>query len=103
MHAWSRCRFVGREDLFLLAQDDLGFDAYSPTEFGTSWRARPFRTYSAALEPLAALAMLGLGLRLHQRLCPKRPEPSWMPPVARGPWQLQRSTAKRTGLSWPGT
>ncbi|CAE7782536.1 CPY1 [Symbiodinium sp. CCMP2592] len=66
-------QIVGREDLFLLAQDDLGFDAFSPTEFGTSWRARPFPDYSAALEPLAALAMLGLGLRLHQRLWSEAP------------------------------
>eukprot|EP00439_Symbiodinium_sp_Y106_P000953 s781_g1.t1 len=66
-------QIVGREDLFLLAQDDLGFEAFSPTEFGTSWRARPFPDYSAALEPLAALAMLGLGLRLHQRLWSEAP------------------------------
>ena len=59
---------IGTEDLFLLGRDVLTFDSFSPTEFGLAWRARPFPDYSAALEPLAALAMLGLGLRVHRRL-----------------------------------
>ena len=64
---------VGREDLFLLARDSLSFDGFRPTEFGLAWRARPFPDYSAALEPLAALAMLGLGLRVHRRLWSQDP------------------------------
>ena len=64
---------IGTEDLYLLAEDVLSFDSFNPTEFGRAWRLRPFPDYSAALEPLAALAMLGLGLRVHRRFWSNAP------------------------------
>lgn len=50
---------------FLLAED-LYQQQPSPTQdFLSSWRLRPFPDYSAALEPLTALAIVNLGLLVH--------------------------------------
>lgn len=58
---------VGPQAIHILAQDMLSsksFD-YHPSKFSLSWKLRPFPDYSAALEPLAALALIGIGLRAH--------------------------------------
>lgn len=61
---------VGPRRMHILAQDVLSgrrFD-FSPSLFCSSWRLRPFPDYSAALEPLAALALIGIGIRTHALL-----------------------------------
>ena len=64
---------INSEGLHFLAKDSLGRHSYNPTAFGSIWRSRPYPDYSAALEPLAALALLGIGLRVHHRLKGKEP------------------------------
>lgn len=64
--------------LFMLAEDRPlpSSHAFCSLRFCNTWRARPFPDYSAALEPLAALALVSLGLRVHASLQRKdqRPE-----------------------------
>ena len=70
-HASARLvtvEMINSEGLHFLAKDSLGRQSFNPTAFGSIWRSRPFPDYSAALEPLAALALLGIGLRVHHRL-----------------------------------
>mmetsp|Transcript_122907 Transcript_122907/g.319609 ORF Transcript_122907/g.319609 Transcript_122907/m.319609 type:complete len:356 (+) Transcript_122907:2-1069(+) len=55
---------------FLLAEQRPLFAShlFVPERFCDLWRSRPFPDYSAALEPLAALALVSIGLRVHGML-----------------------------------
>eukprot|EP00438_Fugacium_kawagutii_P020703 Skav225259 [mRNA] locus=scaffold4099:24562:29819:+ [translate_table: standard] len=64
---------INSEGLHFLARDCLRFNRFNPSAFGSIWRSRPYPDYSAALEPLAALALVGIGLRVHHRLAGKDP------------------------------
>ena len=67
---------INSQGLHFLARDSLdrhGFNQFNPAVFGSIWRSRPYPDYSAALEPLAALALVGIGLRVHHRLTGKDP------------------------------
>lgn len=66
---------IGLEGLHILARDASATKqrSFNPSDFSCRWRLRPFPDYSAALEPLAALAMLGIALRLHHRRVGKEP------------------------------
>ena len=67
---------INSQGLHFLARDSLdrGFNQFNPAVFGSIWRSRPYPDYSAALEPLAALALVGIGLRVHHRLTEKDPQ-----------------------------
>lgn len=65
---------INSQGQHVLAQDLLRRDCFDPTAFGSIWRSRPYPDYSAALEPLAALALLGLGLRVHHRITGREPK-----------------------------
>ena len=65
---------INSEGLHFLARDSLADrHGFNPASFGSIWRSRPYPDYSAALEPLAALALLGIGLRVHHRLTGRDP------------------------------
>lgn len=65
---------INAEGLHFLARDSLADrHGFNPASFGSIWRSRPYPDYSAALEPLAALALLGIGLRVHHRLTGRDP------------------------------
>ena len=63
----------------------------------------PSRTTAPRWSPWRPWLCLASGCGCTSAFGPKRPGPSWMPPAARGPWRLRRSTAKRTGRFLPGT
>jgi len=60
---------VTPERLFVLAEEQpLPASGLCQVEFCARWKARPHPDYSAALEPLAALALVSLGLCIHRAL-----------------------------------
>lgn len=55
------------ERFFLVEQPaQASAQAFSSGTFCETWRNRPFPDYSAALEPLGALAIVSVGLRIYQ-------------------------------------
>ena len=59
---------VATPDRFFLAEERNSrcSSSFSPTVFCDAWSSRPFHDYSAALQPLVALAVVTIGIRVHQ-------------------------------------
>eukprot|EP00927_Polykrikos_kofoidii_P019204 TRINITY_DN18953_c0_g1_i1.p1 TRINITY_DN18953_c0_g1~~TRINITY_DN18953_c0_g1_i1.p1 ORF type:complete len:772 (+),score=130.48 TRINITY_DN18953_c0_g1_i1:57-2318(+) len=87
---------------FLLAEDcppSTG-RSFESTLFCDTWRRRPFPDYSASLEPLAAMAMLSVGLRVHERIYGSERPPAVFVDPACGTGTLPAAARFCRGASW---